>query len=209
MSTGTSNPEGRKTVREGQIAVNKPTRLESKRTGTSVTPLVAKENVRDATEGRAYLEEHLLLCPQGEPVTVASLVTCLHQVSNIKGIDRQVANAIHAVTFLAEEMEEVMMNETIRDAVITHINELTLDMKSLVTDAKEKFDSHVQQQLSAETCSTPTVTPSQPYYVPQTFAEALVNPPPHANPTLAARGGIRARQFMLEGRRDECDPAKE
>jgi len=114
MSTGTSNPEGRKTIREGQIAVNKPTtRLESKRTGTSVTPLVAKENVRDATEGRAYLEEHLLLCPQGEPVTVASLVMCLHQVSNIKGIDRQVANAIHAVTFLAEEMEEVMLNETI------------------------------------------------------------------------------------------------
>ena len=82
-------------------------------------------------------------------------------------------------------------------------------MKSLVTDAKEKFDSHVQQQLSAETCSIPTVTPSQPYHVPQTFAEALVNPPPHANPTLAPRGGIRARQFMLEGRRDECNPAKE
>ena len=61
MSISTSNPEDCKTIREGQIAVNKPTtRLESKHTGTSIIPLVMKED-RDTIEERAYLEKHLFL----------------------------------------------------------------------------------------------------------------------------------------------------
>ena len=35
------------------------------------------------------------------------------------------------------------------------------------------------------------------------YADALIHPPPHANPRLAAREGIRARQVLLEG----IDPA--
>jgi hypothetical protein len=31
------------------------------------------------------------------------------------------------------------------------------------------------------------------------YTESLIHPPPHANPRLAAREGIRARQIMLEG----------
>ena len=33
----------------------------------------------------------------------------------------------------------------------------------------------------------------------KTYAQTLVSPTPHTNPTLAARKGIRARQFMLKG----------
>ena len=73
-----------------------------------------------------------------------------------------------------------------------------MNIKSLVINTTEKFDSHVQQQLSAKTRSTLTVTSSQPYH-PQTFAEALVNFLPYANPILAAREGIKVGQFMLEG----------
>src|SRR6266545_7159719 len=41
--------------------------------------------------------------------------------------------------------------------------------------------------------------PQPPTHGPHSYAQALVNPPLHANPRLAAREGIRARQIMLEG----------
>ena len=43
------------------------TRNEMKCTETMVSPPAAIEDIRDAIEGRAFLEERLLLCPAGEP----------------------------------------------------------------------------------------------------------------------------------------------
>jgi hypothetical protein len=39
----------------------------------------------------------------------------------------------------------------------------------------------------------------------RSYANALINPPPHADPRLAARAGIKARQFMFEGLDRESD----
>jgi len=196
MSTGTSNPENRR-AGTNPVATTRPaTRNETKRAGTTVSPPAAVEDIRDATEGRAFLEERLLLCPAGEPASNASIAVCLHQISKMKGMNRQTSNAIRAVSFLIEEMEETAINTTVRDAVITQLNELTLDMRSLVTDAKEKIDEHLQK---TPTATYTAATPPQPPYGTRSYAEALVTAPPHANPKLAAREGIRARQFMLEG----------
>jgi len=140
--------------------------------------------------------ERLLLCPPGEPATHASLATCLHQVSKMSGIGALAASAVHSVAILLEEMEDTAIDETVRDAVISQFNELTLDMRNLVTDVKEKIDTHMQKFPAGAQTNTAT---SQPSHVSQTYAEALVNPPSHANPRLAAREAIRARQFMLEG----------
>ena len=52
------------------------------------------------------------------------------------------ANAIRAVAFLTEEMEENLISEVVRVAVLTQVNELAVDIKSLVKDAKEKIDTH-------------------------------------------------------------------
>ena len=41
-------------------------------------------------------------------------------------------------------MEKTIINEMVRDAVISQLNELTLDMKTLITDVKEKIDTHIK-----------------------------------------------------------------
>jgi len=162
MSTGTSNPESSRASRENPVAANRPaTRNETKHTGTMVSPPSAVEDIYRATEGRAFLKECLLLCPAREPASNASIAVCLHQISKMKGMTRQTSNAIRAVSFLIEKMEETAINTTVRDMVITQLNELTLDVRSLVTDTKEKIDEHFQK--TPTTTHTATTPPQAPY----------------------------------------------
>ena len=85
MPGGTTNPtEGRKTTKENASTIRPVTSGETRRTGVTVAPVMSGD-VRDAEGARTFLEKHLLLCPPGEPATNASLVTCLHQVSNDGG----------------------------------------------------------------------------------------------------------------------------
>lgn len=177
---------------------NKPmTRSDMKKTGTSII-VEDQEDIKDATEGRKFLEKHLLLCPPGEPINNTVMSTCLHQISRISGVPKQAVNAIRALAYLTEEMEEITINEIVREAVISQLNELTTDMKALVEDVKEKIDEHIQQmpteKNSTEATKNQERSPSQ-----WSYAKALINPPLHTNPRLAAREGIRARQMMLEG----------
>src|SRR6266571_5090968 len=122
-STGSKDPsEGRKT-----------------RAGTATTLSVGNNfDVRNTLEGRKFLKKHLLLCPPGEPITYTSFATCLHQISNMTGVTKTAANAIQAIALLADKFKETAINKTVRDTVNTQLMELTLDMKSLVGDAKEK-----------------------------------------------------------------------
>ena len=176
MFTGTSNPESCRASRENPVAANRPaTRNETKCTGTTVSPPAAVEDIHDTTEGRAFLEEHLLLCPAREPTSNASIVVCLHQISKMKGMNRQTSNTIQAVSFLIEEMEETVINTTVRDAVITQLNELTLDVRLLIMGAKEKIDEHLQKTPTATHTAT---TPPQPPYGTCSYVEALVTAPP-------------------------------
>ncbi len=189
MSTGTSNSKSRRASRENPVAANRPaTRNETKYAGTTVSPPAAVEDICDVTEGRAFLEEHMLLCPAGELASNASIAVCLHQISKMKGMNRQTSNAVWAVSFLIEEMEETEINTTVRDTVITQLNELTLDVRLLVTDTKEKIDEHLQK--TPTTTHTVTTPPQSPYGT-CSYAEALVTAPPYVNLKLAAREGIR------------------
>jgi hypothetical protein len=204
---GTSEPaEVSKTkVRKATTTDRPSTRSTTNQTGaaTAVTALLEKDDVHNANDGRRYLEKYLLLCPAGEPLTTNSLGYCLHQISEMKGIKNDVANAVRAAAYLIEEIEEHSVNVVVRDAVISQLNELTQDMKSLVEDAKEKFDTYVQSKLS-ETATPPSPPLPDNRDVPgvlkrKTYGDALISPPPHADPRLAAREGIRARQILLEG----------
>jgi hypothetical protein len=171
------------------------TRNDSRRTGTSIAALADSDEVTNANDGRGFLEHRLLLCPPNEEFTLASLISCLHQVSRMGGITKTVAAAVLAVTFLAEELEEISINVFVRDAVNSQLSELTNEVQSLVEDAKTK----VGQLIGGidTTARAAAATRDEPRG--RSYAEALVNPPSHANPRLAAREGIRARQFMLEG----------
>ena len=85
---------------------NRPTtRTETRCTGGN--PISEEQqDIKDATEGRKYLEKHSLLCLPGEPPSHTSLTTCLYQVSAMAGIQKPILNAIRSIAFLLEELEE-------------------------------------------------------------------------------------------------------
>jgi hypothetical protein len=208
ISSGRGTAETTRTNKEKTTNVNGvskvTTRNESRKTGVTVTTQRAKEDtIKNAVDGRRFLEKHLLLCPVGEPITTAALAYCLHQISEMSGPGgKMMADAARSAAFLAGELEENSINEVVRDAVLSQINELAQDMKSLVEDAKEKIDDHAQMKATSIQSNPPPPQARPPPDHPpprRSYAETLINPPPHANPKLAAREGIRARQIMLEG----------
>ena len=90
-----------------------------------------------------FLKKHSLLCPPGEPPSHTFLSICLHQISAMGGLQKQLINAIWSVAFLLEEMEVTQINETLREALDSQLTELTSDMK-IIEDMKEKIDEHVK-----------------------------------------------------------------
>ena len=179
--------------------VDKPsTRADSRMDGDGLVP-EDQHDIKGPLEGRKYLETRLLLCPPGEPPTHTSLATCLYQVSAIPGISKPVVNAIRSVAFMLEEMEDTQINESVKEAFDSQITEFTSDMKMLVEDARNKLDDHfkaTEERLTQVINKSATQTNQAPT---TTYASMLTTPPPHANPRIAAREGIKARQFLLEG----------
>jgi hypothetical protein len=139
-----------------------------------------------------------LLCPPGEPPTHQSLSTCLHQISALAGVPKQTVNAIRSVAFLLEELEDTQINTTLREALDSQMTEFTSDFKLLVEDAKERIDEHVKA-TEKRLASQVMPASAQPRPTTGTYASALINPPAHVNPKVAAREGIKARQFMVSG----------
>ena len=174
------------------------TRNDARKNGT--TAIVEElQDIKDSLEGRKYLERYTLLCPEGEPPTHATLSTCLHQISAMPGVQKPVINAIRAVAFLLDEMEDSHINETLREALDSQMTEFTSDMKLLIEDAKEKIGEHIKANEERSANTTTTTPPSQSGRLTSTYASILVNPPAYANPKITAKEGIKARQFMLEG----------
>ena len=151
-----------------------------------------------------------------------SLTYCLHQILAMQGITKPIKNAVRAVAFLLEEMESYAMVELIRDTVNIQLSTLAEDMQLLTTDVREKIDNNLGDKITdldknmdrinrvidkLEKAGTNALSagrggnPAQANYTQgtRTYAEALITPPPHADPKLAAKEGIRARQHMLEG----------
>jgi hypothetical protein len=179
-----------------------------KRAGSLTTP-DEYQDIKNVQDGRRFLERFSLLCPPGEPTSIESVSICLHQISALAGLPKQAINAIRAAAFLLEELEENSVNETVRSAFDSQITEFTSDMKMLVNDVNTKIDAHLNDALEQITKATAGIKAPQTTHAPQiasnatpTYASALINPPPHVNPRLAAREGIKARQFQLIGIRE-------
>ena len=173
------------------------TRPNTRRNGPP-TLIEEHQDVKDSLEGRKFLEKHSLLCPPGEPPTHMSLSICLHQISMMGGMPKQAINAVRSVAFLLEEMEDTSIHETLRSALDVQMTEFTSDMKTIIEDAKEMLNNNaktVEERIAKITIPTQAL----PRALTNTYASILVNPPAHANPRVAAREGIRARQFLLEG----------
>ena len=156
--------------------------------------------MKDYHNGRKYLEKHSLICPPSELATHQSLSVCLHQISALLGIPKQVINAIRSVVFLLDELKDIQISQTIKEAFDCQLDEYTSDMQKLIIDAKEQICDVLRQP--AEPANPPrNLTPTNSTSTPLTnsYITALINPPPHANPILAAHEGIKARQFALSG----------
>jgi hypothetical protein len=100
-------------------------------------------------------------------------------------------------------MENLQVNETIREALDSQMTEFTSDMKLLIEDTREKLEEHVkkaEERLANIPAPTPTSAPQLQATRPvNSYASALINPPAYANPRVAAREGIKARQFLIAG----------
>ena len=138
----------------------------------------------------------------------------LHHVTELKGVPMPAINAICMVAFLLEEIEECALHQTIQDTVTTQLNNLMMDLKHYVTDAMQRIDSHIETKLEEISEATKTLvnsvkttisdapppgTPNLGSNASLDYRKALMNPPPHANPQLVAKEGIRLCQFLVEG----------
>jgi hypothetical protein len=198
---------------KGENSINRP----NTRKGIGAVPTPEElQDIKNANDGRKFLEKCSLLAPPGEPVNNATMAICLHQISALAGVPKQAVNAIRAAAFLLEEIEELAINETVRDAFDSQITEFTSDMRLLVDDVNTKIDSHLQMALEqiakasekATTRSQASNERSQDRNSAPlplaTYASALVNPPPYADPKMAAKEGIKARQVLLTGIKDSA-----
>jgi hypothetical protein len=117
------------------------------------------------------------------------------------GLPKQAINAIRSVAFMLEEMEDTQIHESLRTALDTQMTEFTSDMKLLIEDAKEKINDNIR--TAEERIHNMAAQPStQPGHPANSYASALINAPAHANPKIAAKEGIRARQYLIEGIRN-------
>lgn len=188
----------------------------SGRLSQKTTTIIDEEaqHIQNSTEARVYLEKSLLIVPPGQVPTTGLLVTALHHVAELKGVSTPAINAICAVAFLLEEIEECALHQSIQDTVTTQLNDLATDLKHYVTDATQRIDSHIETKLEEITEATKTLVNSVKITIsdappPSTsnpgsnasldYRKALMNPPPHADPQLAAKEGIRLRQLLVEG----------
>src|ERR1700678_994800 len=162
------------------------------------TPIEEQQDIKDSLDGRKYLEKNSLLCPPREPPSHSLLSTCLHQISAMAGVPKQSVNAIRSVAFLLEEMEDTQINISLREALDAQMTDFTSDFKMLIKDAKEKIDEHAKAS-EERLAGIPAPLPMQSRSPINSYASALINPPAHANPRIAGREGIKARQFLIQG----------
>ena len=172
------------------------------------------QEIQDAAEARSYLEKTLLIVPPGEPTSIGLLTTALHHVTEYKGVPKTAIDAIRSIAFLLNELEENALHETVRDSVTVHLNELGKDLKDLVTDTTQQIDKHINRRLALLSEATDELLTTAKTTLDEfphlgtnlsgdapaaNYKQALLRPPPHVDPRIAAKEGIRIRQFLLTG----------
>jgi hypothetical protein len=115
------------------------------------------------------------------------------------GVARPVLNAIRSVAYLLEEIEDSHINSIVKEAFNSQIKEFTSDMKLLIEDAKEKIGGHLKEAEGRFTQISENAAAQVKQAQMNTYTSILNAPPPHANQRIAAKEGIKARQFLLEG----------
>ncbi len=194
------------------------TRQEARKSGRTIIE-EDHEEIKDARKGRKYLEAKQLLWPPGEPITLSAITICLHHISALANVPKPAVNAIRSVAYILEEVEETAMSEKVKEAVDSQMGELNKDLALLVSDVTERIDTHLSTKIGELTANVERLnntiskaeetghTTSHPdsrrtttnERTGRSYANIVATPVAGINPRLAAKEGIKARQFMLEG----------
>ena len=122
-------------------------RLAQKSTANEVT-----EDIQNALEACSLLETMELVVPSGQKISLTTLATALHYVTNYKGLSKPAINAIRAVVLLMEELEKDNLKETIHNSVTCQLNELGKDIKTFITEATSQIYKVVANNINAIAC---------------------------------------------------------
>ncbi|KAF8810026.1 hypothetical protein BYT27DRAFT_7222087 [Phlegmacium glaucopus] len=147
--------------------------------------------VTDVMDGQSFLESRLLLIPKRHPVTPSSLAATLFQIAALDKIPREAMQAIRAVAYLLEEIEETAIAATAREAVNDELKTMT-----------DHFSTMLQREMEKQFESLSTVTKDLAAIPSKSFKDALLGggpaPGPNINPRILAREGIKVCQFLVD-----------
>jgi len=132
--------------KKNQPSICPTTRQDTRKTGTTVIN-ESQEEIKDARSGRVFLESKLYLCPAGQLTTHTS-INCLHQISAMQGVMKPTKNAIRAVAYLLEEMEDYTLVALLWDTVNKQLLTMTEDLSLITTNIKEKMDNQLEEKLA-------------------------------------------------------------
>jgi hypothetical protein len=175
------------------------------RAAGAVEPDEEEQEIADSEKGRSYLEEKLLLVPEGAPTTLGALATTLFQIAAMPGVGLPAINAIRAVAFLIRDVELGAIAEDIRDIANSQFNEMASDLKEFTDGLKKKVTEELEKKtavLERKTAELVEVVEkagsigSAPYR--DALTRAVAGAPMDTNPRLAAKESIRQRQSLID-----------
>ena len=123
------------------------------------------EQIQNSTEAHFYLEKTQLIVPPGQEPMIGLLATAIHHVINYK-LPKPATNALRAITFLMNELEETAIHQTVWDLVMTQFNEMGTDLKDFVTDAMRWIDKHIESKMLEISMATKTLVDSVKWLSP-------------------------------------------
>ena len=113
--------------------------------------------VNSAKGGQAFLENRLLLVPEGAPVTMVSLSAALFQIAAIPKVPREAIQAIRSVTWLLDEIEEDAVALTAREAVNTQLGYMNKELRTITDHFQTTLSSEVKKQLKLMSSTVKTM----------------------------------------------------
>jgi len=171
------------------------------------------QEICDSEKGRSFLEDKLLLIPDGAPLTLDTLSTTLFQIAAMQGLVCLTINAIQAVAYLLKEVEVGEIAGTIREITNDQFNKMTKDLKEFTEGLREKVTADLEKKTEVLEKKTMELTEvvekvaqqagsigSAPYR--DALFRAVSGAPLDANPRLAAKESIRQRQSLIDLPRD-------
>ena len=197
------------TTRQQQPSAE-PEVLERARTRATAIPEIDEDSqeIGDSEKGRTYLEERLLMVPEGAPLALAVLSATLFQVAAMRGMTRPAINAVRAVAYLLAEVEIREVAESIREVANEQFNEMASDLKEFTAGLKEKMVAELEEKAAVLEKKATELTEVVEKAAQQTsnfgsapYRDALTRAsgaPLDANPRLAAKESIRQRQSLID-----------